>query len=355
MSGTSLDGVDCAIADFAGDRVRILSSASQPFDPALRRELLALCEPGPDEIERAARAGVGLANLYAQGVATALKLAGVPAGRIAAVGCHGQTVRHRPSDGYSVQLGNPARLAELTGIPVVADFRNRDIAAGGQGAPLVPAFHRAAFGSKDEGRVVLNIGGIANVTLLAPDGETRGFDTGPGNGLMDGWTEQHRHERYDRDGAWAASGKTIPQLLAQLLDDPYFRQVPPKSTGREHFNLRWLAAHLHGNEAPQDVQATLLECTARSVANAIAAHGRGINCVVACGGGTNNAALMRRLADLLAPRRLETSDRYGPPPQLVEATAFAWLAMRTLDGQPGNVAEATGARGPRVLGAIYPA
>jgi anhydro-N-acetylmuramic acid kinase len=355
MSGTSLDGVDCVIADLSGDRVRILSSSSQPFDAALRSELLELCEPGPNEVERAARAGVRLADCYAQAVAAALRLAGLRADQVAAIGCHGQTIRHRPAEEYTVQIGNPARLAERTGIAVVADFRSRDVAAGGQGAPLVPAFHRAVFGSETESRAALNIGGIANVTLLPPGGPVRGFDTGPGNCLMDAWIERHQGRPFDRDGEWAASGKVDADLFARLLDDPYFRQHPPKSTGREHFNLRWLAGRLGGAEAPQDVQATLLECTARSIADALAADGAPAQRVIVCGGGTRNTALMRRLSGLLAPRPIELSDRYGPAAQLVEATAFAWLAMRALDGRPGNVPEATGARGLRVLGAIYPA
>jgi anhydro-N-acetylmuramic acid kinase len=355
MSGTSLDGVDCALVEFSAGPVRVLGSSSAAFDPPLREELLRLCERGENEIARYSLAGVRLADVYARAVAATLKQAGITAARVAAIGCHGQTVRHSPREGYSVQIGNPARLAEQTGIAVAADFRSRDIAAGGQGAPLVPAFHASVFASDAEDRVVVNIGGIANVTLLPASGAVGGFDTGPGNCLMDAWIGRHSGHPYDAQGAWARSGQVDANLLARLLDDPYFQAAPPKSTGREHFNLRWLEQQLRGSERTQDVQATLLECTAQSIQSAI---GRGLATakrVVVCGGGAKNAVLLERLATLLAPRVVETSDAWGLAPQLVEATAFAWLARCALDRKPGNITAVTGARGPRVLGAIYPA
>ena len=277
----------------------------------------------------------------------------MPPDAIAALGCHGQTIRHRPDSGYTLQLANPARLAERTGITVVADFRSRDVAAGGQGAPLVPAFHAALFGSGDRHRVVVNLGGIANVTDLPPGGTVRGFDTGPGNTLLDAWCERHNGAPFDRDGAWAASGRVIPALLASLLADPYFALSPPKSTGRDHFNLDWLEQKVGGSPAPADVQRTLLELTAVTVGNAIAEHCRGAVEVLVCGGGANNVELLRELAAKLGTRRLATTGSLGVPVDEVEALAFAWLARETLAGRAGNLPAVTGAVGPRVLGAVY--
>ncbi len=355
MSGTSLDGADAVLVDFSGAAPRILASATVGFEPALRAELLALNSPGTDEIDRAGRTGNALAEAYARAVLAVLSEAGAARDSVRAIGCHGQTVRHRPERGYTVQIGNPARLAERTGIAVVADFRGRDLAAGGQGAPLAPAVHAAAFASGEEDRAVLNLGGIANLTSLPRDGAVRGFDTGPGNCLMDLWAGRHLAQPYDADGAWAAGGTVRADLLQGLLREPYFAVPPPKSTGRDLFNAAWLEARLRGGEAPRDVQATLLELTARSVAEAAGRHCAGARRYIACGGGTRNGALMRRLETLLAPAALETSARHGVDPQLVEATAFAWLAKRTLEGLPGNLASVTGAAGPRVLGAVYPA
>ena len=355
MSGTSLDGVDAVLADFSGPKPRLPGRSHVPFDGALRAELLALNTPGPDEIDRAARAGNALARAYAAAVAAALHDAGIPHSAVRAIGCHGQTVRHRPERGYTTQIGNPALLAELSGIAVVADFRSRDVAAGGQGAPLAPAFHLSVFGDAREPRAVLNLGGIANLTALPAAGATAGFDCGPGNALLDLWASRHLGRAYDEDGAWAQGGTVLPELLEAFLREPYFAAPPPKSTGRDLFNAAWLDARLRGGEAPRDVQATLLELTARSVADAARAHGAGARRVIACGGGTRNGALMRRLGALLAPAALETSDRHGVDPQLVEAAAFAWLAKKTVEGLPGNLPSVTGAAGPRVLGGYYPA
>ncbi|MGQ0510322.1 MAG: anhydro-N-acetylmuramic acid kinase [Betaproteobacteria bacterium] len=351
MSGTSLDGVDAVLADLGGPRPRILAHSHVAFDPALRAELLALNSPGGNELERAALAGNALARHYAQAI-VALDL---PArGTVRAIGCHGQTVRHRPERGYTLQIGNAALLAELTGCRVVSDFRSRDVAAGGQGAPLAPAFHAAAFASTEEDRVALNLGGFANITWLPRVGTVLGFDTGPANCLMDLWAARHLGTAHDEDGAWAVGGAIDDALLARLLEEPYFHAPPPKSTGRDLFNGAWLDARLRGGENPRAVQATLLELTARSVANAIARHAAGARRVIACGGGARNGALMRRLTALLAPAAVEASDRHGMAPGLVEATAFAWLAQQALDGKPGNLPAVTGARGVRVLGTLYP-
>ena len=364
MSGTSLDGADAVLVDLSGAQPRILASAHEPFDAALRAELLALNAPGVNEIERAALAGNLLVQRYADAVQALLSRSGksrallsrsgkLPS-TVRAIGCHGQTVRHHPERGYTVQIGNPALLAELCGTRVVADFRSRDVAAGGQGAPLAPAFHAAVFASRDESRAALNLGGIANLSWLPRSGRVTGFDCGPGNCLLDLWAALHLRKPHDKGGRWAAGGKAVPALLERMLAEPFFALSPPKSTGRDLFNEAWLDRMLEGNEDARSVQATLLELTARTIANAIRGRCRGARRVIACGGGVKNGALMRRLGELLAPAALETSVRYGLDPQLVEATAFAWLAKQALEGKPGNLAAVTGARGARVLGAVYP-
>lgn len=354
MSGTSLDGVDGAVVEFQGDRGRLVATAHTPYPDALRAELMGLAQPGDNELERSALAAQEISRLYAATLKRLLETApGKPAVR--AAGCHGQTVRHRPESRFSLQLLEPALVAELAGVPVVADFRSRDLAAGGQGAPLVPAFHRAQFGLKGRTRAVVNIGGIANVSVLRSDGTVLGFDTGPGNVLLDAWCHRHRGQRFDAGGAWASSGRPIPALLETLLEDPYFRAAPPKSTGRERFNEAWLNRHLRGGERPEDVQATLLRLTAESVAAAIEAACPDADEVYLCGGGARNGALVAALRERLGPRRVELTDVLGIAVEWVEAAAFAWLARATLLGLPGNVPEATGAAGPRVLGAIYPA
>ena len=357
MSGTSLDGVDAVLAQFTGKRARVLSSSHVAFGARLRRELFFLNTPGKNEIHRAALAGNALARHYAAAVRKLLVASGTRAAAIAAIGCHGQTIRHRPELGYTTQIGNPAMLAELTGIPVVANFRSRDVAAGGQGAPLAPALHAAIFLSRGEDRAILNLGGIANLTLLRRGRRVLGFDSGPGNCLLDLWAARHLRRPHDAGGRWADSGEPDARLLARLLREPYFPARPPKSTGRDLFNAAWLERALRGRAGlrARDVQATLLDLTARTVAEALRRHGRGVKRVIACGGGVHNRALMRRLARLIAPAQLESSARHGIDPQLVEATAFAWLAQRTLAGAPGNLPAVTGARGPRVLGAVYPA
>jgi len=357
MSGTSLDGVDAVIADFApadGSACRLLGAAHVPFAPALYSELFALQRVAADELARAARAACALADIYAEGIYAALAEAGLKLDDVIAAGVHGQTVRHRPEEGWTLQLNNPARIAERAGMTVVADFRSRDICAGGQGAPLVPAFHAALFKSAAH-RVIVNLGGIANVTELPPGGPVRGFDTGPANALLDLWHARHRNGGFDRDGAWSRSGRVDDALLAALLSEPYFARVPPKSTGRDLFNAEWLDAKLGGRTlAPADTQATLVALTARTIADAVRTHCARATEILACGGGANNAALMEALGRELAPRTVGTTAALGVAVEHVEALAFAWLAREALAHRPGNLPEVTGARGLRVLGAIYP-
>lgn len=349
MSGTSVDGVDAVLADFSDIKIVTLGHVHLPFVPTLREVLQGLMTSGADEIERAGDASVALARCYASAVAALLDKAGVKSSQVAAIGAHGQTIRHRPERGFTLQINQPALIAELSGISVVADFRSRDVAAGGQGAPLVPAFHAAAF-SGALPLAVVNIGGIANVTLLPVQGGSepvRGFDTGPGNTLMDAWCERHTGKVFDDGGDWGATGHLNERLLAVLLADPYFDTAPPKSTGRELFNMTWLEAKLAAfgsSVAAADVQATLVALTARSIANAVGER----ECYV-CGGGVFNAALMAQLPGAQSTQVL------GVDPMQVEALAFAWLARQCFASAPGNVPEVTGAKGPRILGAVYPA
>ena len=362
MSGTSLDGVDGVLAEVSRSKCTVAHYGSAPFAPDLRAELLALNTCGTNELHRAALAGNALARVYA-GVAHALLAkAHLSPDSVRAIGAHGQTVRHRPQEfdgtGYTLQLINPSLLAELSGIAVVADFRSRDVAAGGQGAPLVPAFHNQVFAKSGETRAVLNIGGISNVTVLQSDGGVLGFDCGPGNALMDAWCQRHTAQPFDDGGAWAASGKVLPALLTAMHAEAFFALPPPKSTGRDLFNLPWLEAHLvhlAANAAPQDVQATLTELTASACIDCVTRYASDSNLLAVCGGGARNTHLMRRLQALLPAVRICTTDDLGLPAQQVEAAAFAWLAHQTLAGLPGNLAKATGARGARVLGALYPA
>jgi anhydro-N-acetylmuramic acid kinase len=353
MSGTSMDGVDGVLADFAGGRVRTLDAAFTPFPAELRAQLMALQASGANEIEREALAANQLAACYAQCVA-ALRPA---PGSVQAVAVHGQTIRHRPELGYTRQLNNPALLAELCGIDVIADFRSRDVAAGGQGAPLVPAFHQAMFGDPNSVRAVVNIGGIANISVLHPGGRTAGFDTGPGNVLMDGWCERHTGQPYDADGAFAASGQASEALLADLLAEPYFAQPAPKSTGRDLFHMAWLDARLarHPGLSAADVQATLTRLTAVTIADGVRSTGADIDALYVCGGGAYNGTLLRELADAFDGRvQVASTAVLGVEPNRVEALAFAWLGYRFSQREPGNLPAVTGARGARILGALYP-
>lgn len=364
MSGTSLDGVDGVLVRDSDESAAALQAAAHlhvAMPQGLRAELLALNRPGANELHRAALAANAVAGLYAATVAQLLARAGLTPGEVRALGAHGQTVRHRPQEfdagGYTLQLLNGALLAECTGIDVVCDFRSRDLAAGGQGAPLVPAFHAACFARPGVDIAVLNVGGIANLTLLAADGSVRGFDCGPGNVLMDLWCQRHLGAPYDDAGRWAAGGRVRDELLGRLLAEPYFDRAPPKSTGRDLFDAGWLDARLAGSTAAaQDVMATLAELSARGAVDALSRHAPGATALLVCGGGAHNRHLMSRLETLLAGRATvrPTADA-GVPPDQVEALAFAWLAREFLARRAGNVTSVTGARGPRVLGALYPA
>ena len=355
MSGTSADGIDAVLITTKGEQSELVGSHHRPMPAPLRQQILAFRQSGPDELHRLATLDVQLAEEYAAAVSALLETAQLEATTVAAVGCHGQTLRHHPEGdtAYTLQIGDPNRLAELTGITVITDFRRRDMAAGGQGAPLVPAFHRARLVSEGVSTAVVNIGGIANISLITPGGDVTGWDTGPGNTLMDGWVARHQGEPFDRNGDWAGSGAVIAPLLSALLQDPYFATPPPKSTGPEYFHLDWLAAHLSGDEAPADVQCTLAELTAESLARAL--EGQHLDVIRVCGGGARNAWLMQRLNDRLEGTPVTTTEDIGVDPEWVEAWAFAWLAEQTLAGLAGNVPAVTGAAGARVLGGIYPA
>ncbi|MDD2916096.1 MAG: anhydro-N-acetylmuramic acid kinase [Gallionella sp.] len=405
MSGTSLDGIDAVLVDFSQAQPRLLAKHYQPFDDALKNDLLALHLPARNELHQAQLTGNQLARLYASAVNTLLGKTTSSNTNIRAIGCHGQTIRHCPEHGYTLQIGNAALLAELTGITVVSDFRSRDIAAGGQGAPLVPAFHDQVLRHPGIHRVIVNIGGISNLTNLPPDaatsdksphnpglsGEvaaaidettshstrlpkngslvagypapdahahrvmaaTTGFDCGPGNLLMDAWCMQHIGKPYDENGAWAASGQALPALLEQMLNEAFFALPPPKSTGRDLFNMAWLNGKLQNNERAEDVQATLLELTCVSIAQAIRKHCDGTTEIYLCGGGARNQTLRNRLTALLPGSRVQTTDTIGVDSDYLEALAFAWLAQQTLQGKPANLPRVTGAKHPCILGAIY--
>jgi anhydro-N-acetylmuramic acid kinase len=356
MSGTSLDGLDIALVR-QEDHPTLLAHHYLPMPAALRAELLALCASGPDELARAATAEQQWVELAAEGIHKLLKREQLSPDDIRAIGSHGQTVRHEPARGFTVQIGNPALLAELTGIEVVADFRRRDVAAGGQGSPLVPAFHEALFDTQDSPCAVLNVGGFSNLSLIEPGREVRGFDCGPGNVLLDAWIGKVRGETFDRDGAWAASGLLNEALLLRLMSDPYFAGRGPKSTGRELFNLPWLESHLAALPPlpAADVQRTLLELTVRSITESLQQAQSDTAELLVCGGGAHNGALMQRLQALLPSCRVASTATRGVPPDWVEAMAFAWLAHCCLERIPANRPSVTGARGLRVLGAIYPA
>ncbi|AKJ31505.1 anhydro-N-acetylmuramic acid kinase [Caldimonas brevitalea] len=362
MSGTSLDGVDGVLADFdsAGGALRVLHHVARPFDEPLRQELMALNSPGDNELHRAALAANRLAREYAQVSLALLEQAGADRSQVVAIGAHGQTVRHRPLEfdgtGYTLQLHNPSLLAELTGIAIVSDFRSRDVAAGGHGAPLAPAFHQAVFADPDHEVAVLNVGGIANLTLLAPGRDALGFDCGPGNALMDLWCQRHLGRPYDAEGAWAAQGRVLPELLSSLLAEPWLASAPPKSTGRDLFNPGWLDARLSDTTLrPEDVQATLCEFTASAAAQHLRMLQAAASTLIVCGGGAYNTQLMGRLAALLPGTEVIDSGQRGLPPLQVEAAAFAWLARQRVLEAPGNLPSVTGAQGPRVLGGWFAA
>lgn len=362
MSGTSMDGIDAALVELTPDSdPRLIGHHSHPYSPELRRNLLALCQPGDNEIDRLGELDIQVGEGFAKATLQLIKENDCRREQIRAIGSHGQTLRHRPGaqHPFSLQIGDANTIAQRTGITTVADFRRRDISAGGQGAPLVPAFHQAIFQSRDKNRVILNIGGIANITWLSRNTAepVTGFDTGPGNTLLDHWIARHRQLDLDRDGAWGAKGKIIPSLLDQMMTDTYFSQSAPKSTGTEYFNLDWMGPIL-GDDAVSascDVQATLTELTALSITRAIDQHYPAAEQLLVCGGGVHNGYLMGRLAANLPSIEVSSTAKLCVDPDWIEAMAFAWLAHRTLEGLPGNLPSVTGAEEAVVLGGIYPA
>lgn len=367
ISGTSADGIDAALVRFTGDgdttHCELVHGRTYSWPEELRARLIALGQGAPvDSLDEVGTLDVRIGEHFASAALQLASDAGIAARDVLAIGSHGQTVRHRPAgaafDGqhpFTMQLGDAHVIAERSGVTTVADFRRRDVAAGGHGAPLLPALHNALLHSPQEDRAVLNLGGIANFTLLPAEGHVRGFDTGPANALMDAWCARHTGQAFDADGAFAAQGVRDAALLERLLDEAWFALPPPKSTGREVFHLEWVEARLLGNETAADVQATLLELTAASVADALLAHQPGTRRVLVCGGGVHNTRLLERIAARLPDAVVESTARHGVDPDFVEAMGFAWLARQALLGRPGNLPSVTGARGPRVLGVVYPA
>ncbi|PZU20045.1 MAG: anhydro-N-acetylmuramic acid kinase [Stenotrophomonas sp.] len=358
MSGTSADGIDAALVQFPqSGGCRFVHGHTHAWDGATRDALIALGQGGePASMDALGQLDARVGIAFAAAANQLLEDAGVRREQVRAIGSHGQTIRHRPlsTPAFTWQIGDANRIAELTGITTVADFRRRDVAAGGHGAPLMPAFHLAMLGSADEDRAVLNLGGIANLSLIARDGSIRGFDTGPANALLDGWCQRHLGHAFDADGAFAASGRVDEGLLARLLAEPWFALPPPKSTGREQFHLEWVEAQLGVNVlAPADVQATLLELTAATVAEALLALLPAARRVLVCGGGVRNPQLLSRLQARLPGVLIGSSAEHGLDPDYMEAMGFAWLAQETLAGRPGNLPSVSGARGPRILGAIH--
>lgn len=356
MSGTSLDGLDFALIDQT-ERTALVGTHYEPMPDQLRQDLLALCASGPDELARAALAEQSWAELASLGIAKLLTQHRIDSSAVRAIGSHGQTIRHEPKHGFTIQIGHPSLIAERTKISVVSDFRSRDMAAGGQGAPLVPAFHEAMFGDVSRPRAVLNIGGFSNLSLIHPTNPVCGFDCGPGNVLLDAWIHRHQGRAFDQNGEWADSGCVNEHLLRALLNDRFFSRKGPKSTGRELFNLAWLDGKLASSSQTHaaDVQATLLELTARSICDALLTAQPDTQDLLVCGGGAHNATLMRRLQALLPECQVLSTAKYGVEPDWIEAMAFAWLAHCCIERIPANRPSVTGARGLRVLGAVYPA
>jgi anhydro-N-acetylmuramic acid kinase len=354
MSGTSLDGIDVALVNI-DQSVQMVASHFLPYPALLKAKLLALQTPYPNELEDSQLISVELAHLYAEAVLALLAKNQHQPNDIAAIGCHGQTIRHQPALGFTLQIGNHALLTELTNITVIGDFRSRDIAAGGQGAPLVPAFHQAVFSSNEKNRAIINIGGIANITYLSKHGTVLGFDSGPGNMLLDHWVQLKLGQHFDADGAWSATGVVHQSFLTQMLTEPYFALPPPKSTGRDLFNQTWLQQHiLYPHCHPQDIARTLVELSAQTIAQAIITHCSEVDEIFLCGGGARNTLLVSLLKQMLNPIPIANTDVLGVNVDWVEATAFAWLAHQTLNRTPSNIPSVTGAKGLRILGAIYP-
>lgn len=386
MSGTSLDGIDAVLIETDGDGVRVEAALCHPWPDDTAHALHTLCTPGENEIDRMGVADNLVAREFAAAAQALLDKTGLAPADIRAIGSHGQTIRHRPQLGFTLQIGNSALLAALTGIDVISDFRSLDMALGGQGAPLVPAFHQAIFAKAGALRVVLNLGGIANISVLPANASggsgcnVYGFDTGPANTLLDGWYRRHQPQggNYDAGGQWGASGQVVPELLDKLLSHPYFAAPAPKSTGREMFTLEWLDGELAGSHySPVDVQRTLQALSCHSIARQLPALATGADdpppqaelfvCgggahndpllaeLFVCGGGAHNGPLLAELAALLPRWRIASTAELGLAPDWVEGAAFAWLAQRFIARQPGNLPAVTGASRPAVLGALYPA
>lgn len=356
MSGTSMDGVDTVLVEITNNSIKLLCEHSFPMGENLKQELLNICLGQSTNLMAVGELDHRLGHLFADAVLALLDKANVEPASVTAIGSHGQTVFHSPDTqfAFTMQLGDANIISAKTGITTVADFRRKDMAYGGQGAPLVPAFHQQLFSSPGLTRIILNIGGIANITVLNPDKSVNGYDTGPGNMLMDAWINKHQGQRYDDNGTWALSGKVNKALLATLLGDPYFSLQAPKSTGRELFNLPWLENHLADYKLPpEDVQRTLAEFTALTIANEVKHENTGE--LLVCGGGAHNPLLMKRLAELLPGWKVMTTAAQGVDIDNMEAMAFAWLAYRAMHKLPGNLPEVTGARQLTCLGAIYPA
>ncbi len=351
-----MDAIDAALVDFDEAPLRVVAATATPFDAALKARVTAAMDHADKvSLDEVGQLDVEIGRAFARAASELLRAAGISAGQVGAIGSHGQTLRHRPDlpAPFTWQIGDPNILTEATGITVVADFRRRDVAAGGQGAPLLPVFHDQVFRSEDEDRVIANLGGIANITILKRDSTVTGFDTGPANRLLDAWIGVHRAQDFDADGAWAASGRVDATLLKELLDEPYLQQPPPKSTGRELFNLAWLQSKLGLFERrPEDVQATLQEYTAQTVADALKRYAPGAS-LYCCGGGANNRALLGVLAKIMAPSPVASTLELGLNPDYVEAVAFAWFAKNTLEGRTSSAASVTGAKGARILGGVY--
>jgi anhydro-N-acetylmuramic acid kinase len=357
MSGTSLDGIDVALVDFS-DGAKLVAKAHHPMPALLTAILLQMSQSNAAiSLEQVGHLDTALGQAFADAVSTFLANNGIDPNHVRAIGSHGQTVRHNPhgDQPFTLQLGDANIIAERSGITTVADFRRRDVAAGGQGAPLVPAFHRSLFSDSSKNLAVINIGGIANVTLLPGSGSVTGFDTGPGNGLMDAWCQRHWQLAFDENGSKASLGQVDSQLLERLLSDPWLQLPPPKSTGRDVFQLEWLDHQLQGLElSSETVLRTLNAFTAHTIAAALLDSNLTVDDIYVCGGGVHNALLMQNLRELLHSPVMSTAEA-GVDPDFVEAMAFAWLAKQCLDGKPGNLVEVTGAAGPRILGAIYQA
>jgi anhydro-N-acetylmuramic acid kinase len=361
MSGTSMDGIDAALVSFGDAKVDVIATRSHEYPERLRTLLLeSVRTPAGCTVDRIGQMDNWIGGCFRDAALALIEHAGVSAEDVRAIGSHGQTIRHQPRAArpFTLQIGDPNIIAAGTGITTVADFRRRDVALGGEGAPLAPAFHHWLFSNEESVRAVLNIGGIANITMLGESAaDISGFDTGPGNTLLDAWAREQLSMPFDEKGNWARSGTVSEPLLAVMLDDPYFAQPPPKSTGFEYFNRAWLQGRLMAEGVPAvanaDVQATLAELTARTIATALLGHAPDVEVVLVCGGGVHNADLLNRLEGYLAGVAVHSTEQYGLHPDWVEAAAFAWLAKRCLDTKPGNIPAVTGASAPAILGGIY--